>query len=417
MWGQFLLRLAGSSGVFVLGGYLSDLHDRGLAVTSLAVGLVTALHYVSEIVFAPFVGALSDQRGRRPFLVAGPLLSALAVGLIALGALGGARPSLTAVLLLTGASRLLEGLGSAAVVPTTLGLLAEGTDNHPVQRGRQMSLIELTSSGGIALGATLGPLLWQRLHLLAFPGLSLVYLCASLVMMRVRDTPRRPAERGALPDLRRVATLLTDRRLTFFLPAWVAMSAIVGVWLTAQLSFVLTARVHVRGQQFVGLLHAHPGRLGLVLGGYVLLFSLFVVVWAALLGRLPRLRTLLVTASGALPASSALLALNHGGSLLAFMPLLLVGVFLEAGFTPAALAYLADVSETPGHGRGRLMGVYALILGLGQLAGAGLGSLAAQYAYFDGLATLTILLALVAVLSLAFLMASVRRTGDAPDPA
>jgi len=90
MWGPFLLRLAGSSGAFVLGGYLTNLHDRGLAVTSLAVGLLTALHDVSETVCAPNAGALSDQPNRRLFLVTCPLLSALAVVLIPRGALAGA---------------------------------------------------------------------------------------------------------------------------------------------------------------------------------------------------------------------------------------------------------------------------------------------------------------------------------------
>ena len=122
------------------------------------------------------------------------------------------------------------------------------------------------------------------------------------VALRASAAPLRPAERRALPDLHRVATLLADRRLTYFLPVWVAMSAIMGMWLTAQLSFALTARVHVRGQQFVDLLRGHAGRLGLVLGASMLLFSLFVVVRATLLGRLPRPRTLLVIASGALPA-------------------------------------------------------------------------------------------------------------------
>ncbi|MDQ2744234.1 MAG: MFS transporter [Chloroflexota bacterium] len=91
------------------------------------------------------------------------------------------------------------------------------------------------------------------------------------------------------------------------------------------------------------------------------------------------------------------IALNHGNSPLAFVPLVLVGVFLEAGFTPAALAYLADVSQDFARDRGLLMGLYSVILGIGQLIGAVVGGLFAQFAYFDGLAYLTVLLAFTAL--------------------
>ncbi|GAC1397132.1 MAG: hypothetical protein NVSMB65_16160 [Chloroflexota bacterium] len=410
IWGQLLLRLAGSAGVLVLGSYLADLHDWGLHVTSGAVGLVTALSYVTELVFAPLAGALGDRWGRRkPFLMAGPALSAVGVLLIPLAALGSGRPSLTSVLLLAGVARLIEGLGSAAVVPATLGLLAEGTDTRPPRRGRQMSLFELASSSGIALGAALGPLLWHALHLWAFPVLALTYAGTSAVMGFVHEAPRLPPIHPPLLDLRRFGALLTHRELALFLGAWLAVSAIVGVWLTAQLSFVLTAHLHVPGQRFAGLLHGHPGQLSVLLGGYVLWFSLCVVVWAFVLDGLPRLPVLLFTACGAVLASGALLALNHGGAPVAFVPLVLVGVFLEAGFTPAALAYLADASALAAPARGLLMGLYSVIFGLGQLAGNVMGGLVAEAAYFDGLVVLTIGLAATAVAALGLLLALERR--------
>lgn len=396
IWSQLFLRVASSAGLLVIGSYLVDLHDRGAGVTSLQVGILTALVYVTELLVAPLAGALSDAHGRKAFLLAGPAVSAGAVLLIPLGSLGAARPQLTLVLILVGASRLIEGLGSALAVPATLGLLAEGTDDRPLQRGRQMSLFELASSGGLALGAVLGPVLWQRLHLLAFGVLASLYLVASAVVSRVREGPR--AERhGATVGLRRSVAILAQRRLALFIPAWIAVNAIVGVWITAQIAFVLTARLHIPGQRFVGSLHGRPGQLSAILGGYVLWFSLCVVVWAVALGRLPRLPTLLVTIFGAVLASASLIALNHGGAPVVFIPVVLAGVFLEAGFTPAALAYLADASHAFADDRGLVMGLYSVILGVGQLLGNVLGGVVAQDAYFDGLAALTILLAVVAI--------------------
>jgi MFS family permease len=122
------------------------------------------------------------------------------------------------------------------------------------------------------------------------------------------------------------------------------------------------------------------------------------------------LPTLLVTLFGSVVASFALIMLNHGGAYVAFVPVVMVGVFLEAGFVPAALAYLADVSEAFVGERGMLMGLYSLVLGLGYLLGNLLGGVAAQMAYFDGLAYLTIALAAVGMLSLGVLL-SARRGG------
>ena len=64
----------------------------------------------------------------------------------------------------------------------------------------------------------------------------------------------------------------------------------------------------------------------------MLWFGLCVVVWALVLARLPRLPALLFTVFGSVPASVGLIALNHGYAPLAFVPLVLLGVFLEAGF-------------------------------------------------------------------------------------
>jgi MFS family permease len=78
----------------------------------------------------------------------------------------------------------------------------------------------------------------------------------------------------------------------------------------------------------------------------------------------------------------------------------MVGVFAESSFAPAALAYLADISEGSAKDRGLLMGLYSVFLGVGQLLGNGLGGVFAQNWGFDGLIFLTMLLAFIALLSL-----------------
>lgn len=94
---------------------------------------------------------------------------------------------------------------------------------------------------------------------------------------------------------------------------------------------------------------------------------------------------------------------------------LLVGIFAETSFAPAALTYLADLSEEAARDRGLLMGLYSVFLGLGQLFGNALGGLFAQKWGFDGLIYLTALLAFVALISLLFLFRQERRTPIAVD--
>ena len=120
-----------------------------------------------------------------------------------------------------------------------------------------------------------------------------------------------------------------------------------------------------------------------------------------------------MTIFGSVPASVGLFAVNHGGSPVILIPLVLAGIFLEAGFTPTALAYLADISQQFTHERGRLMGLYSVMLGIGQLVGSGLGGLFAQVAYFDGLAYLTIILASIGTGGVALSLLVQREAGSA----
>ena len=91
--------------------------------------------------------------------------------------------------------------------------------------------------------------------------------------------------------------------------------------------------------------------------------------------------------------------------------LLLVGIFAESSFAPAALAYLADISEDAAKDRGLLMGLYSVFLGLGQLLGGALGAVFAQIWGFDGLIYLTALLAFVALVALLMLLRTERLVG------
>ena len=91
------------------------------------------------------------------------------------------------------------------------------------------------------------------------------------------------------------------------------------------------------------------------------------------------------------------------------LALIILGIFIESGFTPAALTYLAEIAEEQAQDRGSVMGVYSVLLSVGQLTGAGLAGPFADAAGFNGLITLTGLLTLIALFTVLLLGHSERR--------
>ena len=86
-------------------------------------------------------------------------------------------------------------------------------------------------------------------------------------------------------------------------------------------------------------------------------------------------------------------------------------------FTPAALAYLAEIAEEQAQDRGSVMGVYSVLLSLGQLSGTALAGPFAERAGFNGLITLTGLLCLIALFTVLLLGRSERRQRLTPQAA
>ena len=89
--------------------------------------------------------------------------------------------------------------------------------------------------------------------------------------------------------------------------------------------------------------------------------------------------------------------------------LVILGIFVESGFTPAALTYLAEIAEEQAQDRGSVMGVYSVLLSVGQLVGAGLAGPFATAAAFNGLIMLTGLLTLIALFTVLLLGNAERR--------
>ena len=399
--GTFLLRVNGGAGSILLGRFLAQLSvQSGHAISSIHVGLISVAYYIVELTLAPILGAVSDRLGRRIFLIVGPLFGLAQVALLIFTPTVNPFPYLLSL-------QLLAGISSAMQVPAVLGYLADYTVENQSLRMRVMSLYELVTSGGLAVGVVLGGFAWDRFERGAFAWQALGYLLVAVCMFVV-PAVKQVIERGQARSLvARYLRLIHTPRLFIFIPAWVSINALVGIWLSSQLTFILSAPRHDRHQLLMGSLSAHGqgGHLSLVLGLYVLFFGLCLLFWAFFMNRAPRLLLMLSSIVGVYLACIALAGLNHTGLhnwplLIVWIVLLLVGIFAESSFAPAALAYLADISEMSAKDRGLLMGLYSVFLGIGQLLGNGLGGVFAQNWGFDGLIFLTGLLAFVALLAL-----------------
>jgi MFS family permease len=402
--GTFLQRANSGASTVVYGLLLAQLavHNRH-TITSLQVGLLPVTYYVTELTFAPLMGSLSDHWGRRTFLIFGPLLGLVQAGLLVFTPHINPLPYLLSL-------QVVSGISSAMTTPASLGYLADYTVQIHARRMRIMSFFELATSGGIAVGTVLGGFAWDHFERGAFILFALIYLIVSLCMA-LTPVVNQVIERGTLRVLAvRYWRIIRTPRLFLFIPAWICINALVGVWFSSQITFILSEPVHNPHQLLMGSLSG-PGsghRLSFILGGYVLFFGLSLLFWAFFLNRVSRLRLMLTSVLGVYLVCVALAGINHRGMgndwlLFIWIPLLLVGIFAEASFAPAALAYLADISEEAAKDRGLLMGLYSIFLGLGQIVGNGMGGIFARGFGFDGLVYATALLACIALVSLLWL--------------
>ena len=130
-------------------------------------------------------GALSDRIGRKPLIVGGMLVQAVALGMVAFGA--GFEAWLAAAVLL--------GAGTAMVYPTLLAAI--GDVAHPEWRARSVGIYRLWRDGGFAVGALLSGIIADAYGIPAAVAVVAVLTGASglVVAVRMRGADHKPVTR------------------------------------------------------------------------------------------------------------------------------------------------------------------------------------------------------------------------------
>ncbi|MBI3912645.1 MAG: MFS transporter [Chloroflexi bacterium] len=369
-------------------------------------GLIIGTFFAAELIGAPIFGAWSDRYGRKLFIILGPLFGAIAVQLTAL-------TTIVWVLLFT---RILEGISTASNAPSTLGYIAEATAHSPKLRARVVGFFEIATIGGVALGFSLGGWLWRTfgspaivggipLTSPAFALNAFIYLASLLILWfglsEIREVKRERTS-PSNHSLQRYWKLITNKSVQSFAPAWIAINAVLGVFinLTARL---LTDKNAFPNQLLVGRFDSFEA--GNIRALYAVIFVVGIFVWSLAFAQMQKSVVMLIGTGGLFFTCIFLFLLNHQPSLnsplvIPLAILLVVSIIVQSGFTPAALSYLADVTENYSEDRGAIMGLYSVFLGVGQFIGASIGGPFADWGGADGIVLVTALLGIFAAVML-----------------
>lgn len=376
----------------LIGFYLADLALKGENVNPALVGNLNATHDAIALLFAIPFGMMIDRYSPRVVLVMGALSGAAATQLF----------GLTGMLGVFFVARALEGLGTAATTPGILAYLTDATAPVPEKRGQVMSWFEITLFLGLAVGNLVSGPLWERLGTTAFGLISIFYLLAAFIFLRRAETRRvRVVSRGRpLAGLRE--TFSNKNLLRLAIP-WLIFNAVVGLWLS-QLAFQLNGPKKL-GQWLVGRLS--PSQTSVALFLYIITFSIGVWYFGLQIGRIPRTRIMRTGFMAMFGVVICFFFLNNSSewtttARLSILPFYAVAAGLQGAFPPAALSFLADVAGSS-QGRGSAMGIYTLLLSLGNISGALLGGQLGNAFALNGLLIGTLFLAIIGLFSLRFL--------------
>lgn len=119
--------------------YMNELH-----ITGSMVGLLVAAFSLTQLLFSPYAGRLSDSLGRKKIIVAGMLVFAVSEWIFGI--------AVSPVLLFL--ARMLGGVGAALIMPAVMAYAADVTTNQ--ERAKGMGLINAAITTGFIIGPGIG---------------------------------------------------------------------------------------------------------------------------------------------------------------------------------------------------------------------------------------------------------------------
>ena len=431
--GTFTLRFSTGLTGGLLAYYLARLHEHGGPdVQPFTFSLLAVAFFGTELVLSTPFGLLSDRLGHHRVMQFGPLFGGVAVVLT----------WATTDVFLLGGTRILEGASTAASVPSILGFIAAVTAGDELLRGRAAARFEGATLAGLGVGlVAAGPLYFGiggagGLGRNAFLLNALIYVLSYCIYRfgvdpadEVTARRARPARSAALPPSRMAGwraypALLRESSVLVLAPTWIALNAAIGLWTTQSIFNMVKRPTDPRFVDQILMGRFEPTEISVGLGIGLILFFIGLAFWGDRFKLIRRTTIIFYGVCGGAAIVGAALLLNHSDGwpdLLRLPPLavVLAGLFVLAGATPAALGLLADTSEAHPADRGAIMGLYSVFLALGQIVGSLLGGVAAEIRGIDGILVATLLLLAIALAPLSRLRAVEHRLepilGEVPE--
>jgi MFS family permease len=402
IFSTLLLRVTSRVSFVLLGFYLGA-HFSSSAI----VAVVLESFYISELALAPITGSLSDRFGRKPLLLLAPLCGSVAALCLFFSTLIYPYPNfmhihvqLLELLALILFGRLLEGTTTALNTPASLGYITDVTVGLSQLRTKVMTAFEVATVAGIALAIPFGGQISKWLGNGGFFVVIGLHLFNALVIFFfLREKPQREPQVARHSSLTESIKLLRDKHIFTFLPAWLSINTLVGAWITLIVIMLTYANPAADLRYPHQLLYGGFSKdtATLVFGGFCLCFLLGMGIWIRIAPRLRRTTIMLIGLGGLVLCIASLTLINGLGenistlssqAYMALFPLLfvlLIGTILLSGFTPASLNQLAAISEYKRGKGGAVMGIYSVILGVGQFLGASVGGVCIDHGGFYGL--------------------------------
>jgi MFS family permease len=395
--GTFTLRFSTGLTGAMLAFYLADLPSHGgPTVSSTTIGIFTATFFAAELIMSPVFGLLSDRFGHHRVMVFGPIFGGIAAILT----------GLTTNLVLLGGTRFLEGLSTAASVPSILGYIALATAGNELLRGKAAARFEGATLAGLGVGIIVAPKLFEAIGPNAFFLNAILYGVSFLIYWRgVKDpSGEREAVEGEHVGFRRYGALIRSSHVLLLAPTWIAVNASIGLWMSQTLFQFAKSNPKFPDQVLMGGFSANEITLAAL--AIAVIFGAGLLYWGNRFKTLRRTTIIGYGIAGGAVLVVAGLLVNHSANLplaVAIGGLVLAGfgLFVLAGATPAALGLLADISERFPRDRGAIMGLYSVFLAIGQITGALIGGVAADLRGIDGMLFATAGLLVVALIPLA----------------
>jgi DHA1 family multidrug resistance protein-like MFS transporter len=347
----FVLRVAFGALLLLISAYVTG--DEGTRLLNVAI--IAVPYPLAEMLTANYFGMRSDRVGRKKIIIFGTTLAAIIVALYAVS------NNIWYLATLHG----IHGVAAAATVAPAIAMIAD----HSVKcdRGRQMGWFDYATLLGYIVGAVVGGILVDMVNIsigfLLVAGMLTV--SAILLFVLVKNEPAMVcSKRQGFAELKAV---FKNREVRLMFPIWLIVATLLGIALT-YLPIILMSE-DVKGIT-----------IGIMFAGAGFVLGLLQPFWGKVSDRIGRIP---VMAYGVFSMLGVVLMVlffpdylyeEIDGAikfqLAGLIPLGIMGLGVGA-FVPAALALMADSSESCSYGA--TMGLYSFALGFGAFIAESIG--------------------------------------------